>query len=353
MRILHVIQEMAVAGAERVVAALAHRSREEGHEVALAAIPGSLSHDLGLPLFALPLLERRPLQVAPAAWRLAGAVRSWKPDLVHSHNPGMGIVTALVTRRGRRPPALVSVHGVPEDDYGRAAWALRLAGLPIVACGPGVAAGLEERGCRVETTIVNGITPAPDPLHRSELARRFGLPEDGKIVAAVGRLVAQKNHALAVRALRELPHTTLLVLGEGELRREIEREARAAGVGDRVFLAGLQPDARAALPAVDALVVTSHWEGLPLAVLEALAAGVPVVATSVRGVRELLTHGRDGLLVPAGDAAALAGALRRVLDDAGLARRLAAAGSELAARHSEEAMAAEYLALYGELARRE
>lgn len=351
MRILHVIQEMAVAGAERVVAALAHRSGEEGHEVALAAVPGRLSDDLGVPLFALPLVERRPLQVAHAARRLAG-VRAWKPDLVHGHNPGMAIVTGLVTRRGRRPPALVSVHGVPEDDYGRAAWLLRLAGLPVVACGPGVAQGLAERGCRVERMIVNGIAPAPDPLPRAELVRRFGLPEGGNIVAAVGRLVPQKNHVLAVRALREVPDTTLLVFGEGELRGEIELEAQAAGVADRVVLPGLQPDARAALAAVDALVLTSHWEGLPLAVLEALAAGVPVVATAVRGVRELLTDRQDGLLVPPGDASALAGALRNVLGDAGLARRLAAAGSELAARHSEEAMAAEYLALYGKLTRR-
>lgn len=349
MRILHVIQEMAVAGAERVVAALAHRSREEGHEVALAALPGRLSDDLGLPLFPLPLLERRPLQVGPAAWRLAGAVRTWKPDLVHSHNPGMAIVTGLATRRGRRPPALVSVHGVPEDDYGRAAWLLRLAGLPVVACGPGVRSGLAEHGLRVEATIVNGITPPPDPLPRSELVRRFGVPEGGTIVAAVGRLVPQKNHTLAVRALRELPNVTLLVLGEGELQGEIEQEAREAGVGDRVVLAGLQPEARAVLAAVDALVLTSHWEGLPLAVLEALAAGVPVVATSVRGVRELLTHDVDGLLVQAGDASALAGAVRSVLGDAELARRLTVAGSELAARHSEEAMAVEYLALYGKL----
>ncbi|MGH3093027.1 MAG: glycosyltransferase [Gaiellaceae bacterium] len=352
MRILHVIQEMAVGGAERVVAALAHRSGEEGHEVALAAVPGRLSDDLGLPLFALPLVERRPLQVAPAARRLAGAVRAWKPDVVHSHNPGMAIVTGLATRRGRRPPALVSVHGVPEDDYRRAAWLLRLAGLQVVACGPGVAAGLAERGCRVERTIVNGVAPAPDPLPRAELVRRFGLSESGNIVAAVGRLVPQKNHVLAVRALREVPDTTLLVFGEGDLRGEIELEAQAAGVADRVVLPGLQPDARAALAAVDALVLTSHWEGLPLAVLEALAAGVPVVATAVRGVRELLTDRQDGLLVPPGDASALAGALRSVLGDAGLARRLATAGSELAARHSEEAMAAEYLALYGKLTRR-
>lgn len=341
-----------MAGAERVVAALAQHSAEAGHEVALAAAPGRLSDELGLPLVALPLLERRPLQVAPAARRLARAVRGWEPAVVHAHNPGMAIVTGLVTRRGRRPPALVSVHGVPEDDYGRAARLLRLAGVPVVACGPGVAAGLEERGRRVETTIVNGIPPAPEPLSRAELVRRFGLPDDRKIVAAVGRLAPQKNHALAVQALRDVPDATLLVLGEGELRPEIEVAAQAAGVADRVVLPGMQADARAALGAVDALVLTSHWEGLPLAVLEALAASVPVVATAVRGVRELLTDGEDGLLVPPGDAPALASAVRSVLADDGLAARLATGGSELAARHSEQAMAEEYLALYGKLARR-
>jgi glycosyltransferase involved in cell wall biosynthesis len=350
VRILQVVQELAPGGAERLVVALAAGAREAGHEMAVAAAPGPLAAELGLRVHSLPLVERRPWRLPLAARAVRRAVAAEAPDLVHAHNPGMAAAVSLATLRGRRPPALATMHGVPEEDYPAAARLLRLAGLPAVACGPGVAAGLAQRGYSVLTTVVNGVSPAPEALGREELERRYGLPRGGKVVVAAGRLVPQKNHVLAVRALAGVPGATLLVLGEGELRAEIERAAERAGVGARVVLVGVRPDARAVLAAADALVLPSVWEGLPLVALEALAAGVPIVATAVRGVRELLTDGRDALLAPPGDAGAFAAALRAVLEDGALARRLAAAGAELAARHSEEAMVAGYLDLYATLA---
>ena len=112
------------------------------------------------------------------------------------------------------------------------------------------------------------------------------------------------------------------------------------------MLAGLRDDARAIMGAADAVVVPSTGEGLPLVALEALAGRTPVVATSVRGIRELLTDGRDSLLVPAGDADALAASLRQVLGDVGLAARLAEAGAELVAPYTEIRMVESYLSCY-------
>jgi glycosyltransferase involved in cell wall biosynthesis len=346
VRILYVIQELATGGAERMVGSLVGGARRSGHDVAVAAAAGPLEAELGVPVFPLPVVRRRPATAARAAWALGRALREWRPSLVHCHNPGMAVVTALATLRGRRRPALASMHGVAEEDYPAAARALRLAGLPVVACGPGVAAALAEHGVVVETTIVNGIAPAPRAADRGQLASEWALPPDAPLLVNVGRLVEQKNQALAVRALAKVPRAVLVILGEGPTRTELEREAREAGVAERVVLAGIRPDARPVIGAADAVVVSSHWEGLPLVALEALAAGTPLVATAVRGVRELLVDGETAVLVEPGDSAALAAGVRRILDDSQFARELGERGRRLAAKYSEEGMIRSFLELY-------
>jgi glycosyltransferase involved in cell wall biosynthesis len=163
--------------------------------------------------------------------------------------------------------------------------------------------------------------------------------------------VEAKNYRLAIRALDDVPDATLALLGEGPLHTALEREAEQAGVADRVVFAGLRHDAREIIGAADAVVIPSRVEGLPLVALEALAAGTPIVATDVRGLRELLTDGETALLVPPGSAQPLAAALRRVLDDDALAAQLGAAGLRLAAEHTEERMVDGFLALYDGLLR--
>ncbi|HWL34259.1 MAG TPA: glycosyltransferase [Gaiellaceae bacterium] len=349
MRILHVIQELRTGGAERVVASLVRGATERGHEVAVAAAPGAVADELGLRPFPLPLLERRPWRVPLGAWRVLHAIREFRPDVVHAQNPAMALLVALATLRGRRPAALVSVHGVPESDYRATARLLRAAGLPVVACGPGVESGLTEAGFSCVGTITNAVPPPPKPRDRPELERELGIRSGTRLVVAVGRLVPVKNHALAIQAIASVPDATLAIVGEGPLHEQLAGQAASLGVADRVVLTGLRADARAIMGAADAVVVPSVGEGLPLVALEALAARAPVVATSVRGIRELLTDERNSLLVPAGDADALAAALRRVLEDDALAARLAQAGAELVAPYTETRMVESYLSLYERL----
>lgn len=352
MRILHVIQQIAVGGAERVVLSLCEGALAAGHEVAVAASAGSLSHELEGSTYDLPLIARHLSRIPSATKALRRALHEFRPSIVHLHNPGMAAVGAVATMRGRSVPGLVSVHGVPEEDYRSATCVLRLSGFPVVACGPGVASALENERTRVMATVVNGVGPAPMPADRAAACKEWGLPEDRPLVLCVGRLIAQKNHSLAVNALSRMPNVSLVIVGEGPLGEELRHQAVARGVADRFVLAGVRTDARALIGACNAVCLPSVWEGLPLVALEALAAGKPLVATAVRGIAELLSDGEDALLVSAGDAAALASALERVLSDANLAKRLAEGARRTTVLYSEESMVAAYLDLYERLVRR-
>jgi glycosyltransferase involved in cell wall biosynthesis len=349
MRVLHVIQELRTGGAERVLLSLARAGAERGDTVAVAARTGELAGELSGELFPLPLLERLPSRLPAAVRAVARAIRQSRAELVHAHNPGVALAVAAGTLRGRRPPALVTVQGVPDEDYPRTARLLRLAGLPVVACGPGVSAALAAEGLAVRAIIPNSVSPPPDALPRERIERELGVANGAPLLAAVGRLVPQKNHDLAIRALADVPEAVLVVAGEGPLRPELERRARDAGVADRVVLAGLRADARAIVRAADVAVLPSRWEGLPLAGIEALAGGTPLVATAVRGVSEVFQDGVDAVLVPDDDAEALAAALRQVLADAQLRERLRRAGLQKAAGYTEKTMVEQYFELYESL----
>ncbi len=350
MKILHVISELKVGGAESIVLSLTDAAARAGHESAVAAGPGALVERLEGTFFPLPVVARRPLSAVQTSWRLAKILRAWQPDLVHCHNPGSSLIAAGPTFRGCRPRAIVSVHGVPEKDYRNAARLLRLAGIPVVACGPGVAAALGDRGVRVHATIVNGVSPAPAPAERRALYAELDISASFRLVVAVGRLERQKNHELAIAAFRAVPGAVLVIIGTGTRLNQLRLLARDAGVEDRVKFVGERLDARAVLGAADAVVITSHWEGLSLVALEALAAGIPLVATAVRGVRELVRPDIEALLVPSGDSVALAAALTRVLDDPQLGARLASAGKLISAQYRQEIMVEEFLDLYRSMA---
>lgn len=349
MRILQVVQDLAPGGAERVVLSLAGGAVAAGHPSEIAAAPGPWSQAVGVPTHALPHLERQPERIPGGALALRRAIRAARPDLVHAHNPGMAAITALATLRGRRLPAIVSFHGSAADDDATATRVLRLAGLPVVACGPGVAAALADRGLAVRATIVNGVAPAPPARDKAALLASWGHPPGAPLIVCVGRLALQKDQATAIRALAHVPGAVLAVVGDGELRGDLEVAAAHAGVAGRVVLTGAREDARAVLGAADVAVLSSLWEGLPLVALEAAAAGVPLVATDVRGIRELLTHGRDALLVARGDAEGLGQAVTLVLGDTDLAGRLVEGGRAIAADATEERMVERFLTLYAEV----
>lgn len=183
------------------------------------------------------------------------------------------------------------------------------------------------------------------------LAAEPALAKDGPLVGNVARLAPQKGHDVLLEAARlvleRCPEARFVVAGGGELRHELEERARRLGLGEAVRFLGERDDVPGVLASLDVFAFPSRFEGLCLAVIEAQAAGVPVVATPVGGIRETVVPDETGLLVPVDDAAALAEAVVHLLENREAALRMAAAARRRVVEcYSEERMVAGTLALY-------
>jgi glycosyltransferase involved in cell wall biosynthesis len=261
-------------------------------------------------------------------------------------------IAALARRAGAR---ILHVHGYAAADFGRIA--ARLAGARLVlhehfadprlpgyqaladrALAPLTDAAIAVSGSTREFLVQKRFVPpqrvrliwngAPldefAPVSREKAAsvrRELGLPEDAVVVGSVGRLNAQKGHAHLLEAAARLRHVEplrILIAGDGDLLDALRAQARASGIADRVVFAGHRTDVPDVLGALDVFCLSSLYEGTPLALFEAMAAGKAIVSTAVDGCREVLAHGETALLVPPADPASLADALERVATSAEL-----------------------------------
>ncbi|MDT5271965.1 MAG: hypothetical protein QOH49_4151 [Acidobacteriota bacterium] len=321
----------------------------------------SAARDAGLAVEVIPERFRFDPNVLGGLRR---AARAHAPDLIQTHMLKSHFLLRL-SGLARRYPWVAFHHGYTATDakmqlYNQLdRWSLPAAGRVLTVCGP-FAEQLAGLGVRRERITVrhNSVTaPAPaDAEGLAALRERLGIGEDERVVLAVGRLSFEKGHADLVNALGELNRLDpalrfkLVVVGEGPEKERVEEAARAEGVAERVVFAGHAADVRPFYALADVLALPSHSEGSPNVLLEAMAAGLAVAATRVGGVPEIAEDGETALLVPARDPTALAGALRRLLADAGLAARLAERGRERALKHfSPEAYARALVEFYGEL----
>jgi glycosyltransferase involved in cell wall biosynthesis len=163
-------------------------------------------------------------------------------------------------------------------------------------------------------------------------SRLLGLVPDQPVVMTIGRLAPMKGQRQLIESTPDLlarfPGLAVLIVGEGHLHRQLAEQADALGVAGCVRLMGHRPDARLLLDAADVFVLPSRHEGMPLVAMEAMEAGLPVVATRVIGSEEVVVHGETGLLSPAGNVPALGGALAKLLADPALRARLGRAGRQ-------------------------
>ncbi len=293
-------------------------------------------------------------------------------------------LVALTRSRGAR---ILHVHGYAAADFGRLA--ARRAGAALVlhehfadprmpayqALADRVLSGLTDRAIAVSGStrdflvrerfvpadrvrlIWNGapldeFAPASPDVARA-VRREVGIPDDALVVGTIGRLSLQKGHRYlleaAPRVAAAVPSVRFLVVGDGDQAEALRRQAETLGVTDRVVFAGHRADVPAVLGAVDVLCISSTYEGTPLALFEAMAAGKAIVSTAVDGCREVLEDGVTGLLVRPEDPEALAGALVRALGDAPLRAGLSRCAREASSRYDIAACVRHMEALYDEV----
>jgi glycosyltransferase involved in cell wall biosynthesis len=338
MRIVHVVQGLGIGGQERLVVQLARELAGRGHEPAIVSLsPGGRvrSEAAGVPVYDAP---RRPGADPSLVARLAALLARLRADVVHTHNPAPllhAIPAALIARVPRR---VHTKHGA--NVYGRRGlWAARLVVRTLhalVAVSPETAA-IARRKERMPPSrlhvVPNGIPLAafgPNPNARARARLELGIPDGAFVVGSVGRLAPEKDYPLLVRALTPLlgDALRLVLVGEGEARAEIERTI-PADKARFVTLTGARSDVAALLGAFDVFALSSRTEGLPLAVPEAMATGLPVVATAVGGLPSSVPSS-CGVLVPPGEQDALRGALAALALD----RARAAVMGRSARRHA-------------------
>lgn len=331
-----------VGGAHVHVLDLAARAQSEGHQVeVLVGGDGpyaALLRDKGLQVVNLRYLVRpiRPHIDVLAVWECWRALKRFKPDVVHTHSTKAGLVGRV---------------------------AARLAGLPVVFTAHGWAftEGIAERSRKFAVHLERLAARLSDAIicvseydrrlalrlrvGNESLIRRIhnGVPDvapalrccasQGNVVkiVCVARLDVPKNHALLLKALATVIGVpwVLELIGDGPLTDTVRQMVHALGLTDRVVFSGLCSDVPTRLARADVFVLVSNWEGLPLSILEAMRASLPVVASNVGGVAELVNDGVTGFLVPKGDVAVLADRLSRLLGDAALRQQMGHAGRDV------------------------
>jgi glycosyltransferase involved in cell wall biosynthesis len=330
MRIVYLLTSLGVGGAERQTLAIAERMAQRGHSVALMVLRSPLAEEWPIGLnFELPVI-RLGVRKSPASV-LAGLARArrflldFDPDIVHSHSFHANLMARLLKLLVPAPAVLSTVHNVYEGGWHRM-FAYRLTD-PLSRRTTAVSQAVAERFIRLGAiprhkcmTITNGIDAAefsPDPSRRAEMRARLHAHSDFVWLAA-GRLVPAKDFPNLLRAFAEVcanfTQTQLWIAGaamDGGAKLAVSGRSDASphsAAEDRVHWLGHRRDLLALLDAADAFVLSSAWEGMPLALAEAMAMEKPVVVTEVGGVRELVGDAASAL-VPPRDSRALAAAM--------------------------------------------
>lgn len=362
-QVLHTLQ---VGGAEVLAARLA-RQLQGSYRFLFVCLDnlGSLGEELQAEGFRVEVLNRRPGRDWRSTFRLARLLRREEVALLHAHQYTPFFYALTARWLGRRIPVLFTEHGRHFPDYPRRKRIManrllmtrrdRVVGVgetvrQAVIVNEGIAAE------RVEV-IYNGIDlEAFDPkcADRDSTRRDMGVGPNDLVVVQVARLDYLKDHLTALRAMERVAarrrEVRLVLVGEGPEREKIEAEIRQRRLSEHVRLLGLRSDVGRLVSAADVFLLTSISEGIPLTVIEAMGAELPVVSTRVGGVGEIVLEGQTGLLARAGDDCALAEHILSLAAEPTRRRQMGQFGCQRArAVFCERRMHAEYVRLYEEM----
>ena len=365
VRVLHLVKGLGPGGAERLLVSVAGAADRSAvaHEVAyLLDWKQHLVPELdalGVPTHLLA--GRRGMADPRWPGRLRTLARGF--DVVHLHSPAVAAVARPVLRAMRRGPALVSTEHNVWGSHGLATRLANAVTLPLDRVRWAVSAEVVASAWspwRAKTEVlVHGI---PVEVLRSRRGERgaaraaMGWTDDDVVVAIVANLRAHKDYptlfAAAGAAIAQEPALRFVSIGQGPLEDELRADLATRGLGDRFQMLGYHADPPAVLAGADVFTLSSRHEGLPISLLEAMALGLPPVVTRVGGNAEVVTHDRDGLLVPPGDSAALAAAYVELAADTDRRHRLGEAAGRRAEDFDIARTARDPEARYASLARR-
>lgn len=350
MRVTHIIKATGLAGAERHLLDLLPGLRARGHDARLLLLgdprrpPGEFlarARDRGVPLSSLPIRHH----LDPHLWfRLGRELREVRPDIVHTHLIHGDFYGIPAARRAKVPVIVSTRHNddafryrAPFVGLNRYLWSRVDLGIAVSRSMARFSREIE--GAAGELRVIHHGVEIPDPDSGASARAFLGSlvsPEDGPVVGMICRLTRQKGvgdglEAFA-RVVTRFPGAVLLVAGEGPDRAVLETRALNLGVASRTRFLGWRDDGRRLLAALDVLMVPSRWEGFGLVALEAMARGVPVLASRAGALSEVVAEGETGLLVTPGDIDELATGLVKLLQDESLRTRLGKAGRDRARR---------------------
>jgi glycosyltransferase involved in cell wall biosynthesis len=364
-KILQLIDGLNIGGAEVLLVDLVRGIKEFGNEVSVGySTPGPLEkklYDLGVSYTRLPRLGR----IDPVLFfGICKLILREKPDIVHTHLFKSDL-------HGRLAARLCGVPVVVSTSHNNDVWARRfplglIYGMTAKLTDQVIAVSDEVREYQMQTTgisaekimvIENGVRVERfinQQKAGSALREELQIAADAPLIGIIGRLQPQKDHhnflKAAVHIKNKLPAARFLIVGDGPLRTELQTQAKNFGLESSTLFCGIRQDIPAVLAALNILVISSKWEGLPVTLLEGMAAHCPIVSTAVGGVPNVVSHGESALLVPKEDPSALAAACLQILQDPAFAQSMTAAGFlRVKTQFSLDAMIEKTLNLYQKL----
>lgn len=370
LKVTHVVLSLDFGGLERIVLDLARVGRELGQEVSVICLErlGTLAEQVRAEGAEVLCLDKAPGRSPETVDRVRGALRALRPDVVHTHQIGALYYTGPAARRESVPLVVHTEHinhvrkreKMVDRLRMRVLWGLAGRHAARFFCvSEDIAAEVSAHHVvsrRKVHVVDNGIDTLAFGRRDQALEVRgnLGIPPTVKVIGTVGRLAEVKRQDLLLRSFARLgpqqANAHLLLVGDGPLMGALQALAESLGIADRVHFAGYQAHPERLLQAMDVFALTSRLEGMPLAVLEAWAAGLPVIASRVGGLPKMIDHGVNGLLFDSGDEFALAKGLGQLMAHDELARRIGEAGRAVAvARYDVRVTAGRYESHYRDL----
>lgn len=372
IRVLYIITQLDLGGAQKNVLELAAALDKNRYQVTLISSEGLLASAAlnlaGVTVKFLRSLTRpvNPLRDIPALIILARFIKRHQIDIVHTHSSKAGILGRWAARAAGAPVILHTIHGWGFHEWQLSAlrtffvslerWTARITQRLIAVAQSDIHTGL---ACGIGTAdkyvlIRHGITRSEFADGRMEgrnKKKEFNIREDAPVVGMAACFKPQKAPRVFLQAAalvkKSCPRARFVLAGDGALRGRLEKLREQLGLREEVIFAGWQRDMPRMMAMWDVFALTSLWEGLPVVFLEAMATGLPVVATPAGGAREVIKEGVNGFLVPFNDAPAMAEKIVLLLQDRQLARRMGEAGKRmLAAAYEKEYMVGEIDRLY-------